>query len=100
MKTVSANRSRGSFIRAIGVVGGLLALYFYRRRGGSVSNLVRSGVATGKSSLDSARSYLRKTAPESGSEEITYGGVTGRSPGSNTEEIYRSPDEMDRYPTT
>lgn len=77
MKTIAiGGQNRGSTWTAITVVAGLLAFYFYRRRGGSVGALVNKTTQ----GVNSARDYLRKSSANAPGETTQYGGVTGRLP--------------------
>ena len=83
MKTVS--RSNGSLFSALVVVGGLVALYFYRKNGGSVRPLLERGVDLART----AGEKINSIAPS------VSGSITGRA-----QEIATAPEQMDQFATT
>ena len=93
MKTIAVPRTRGTWLTSVLVIGGLTALYFYRRNGGSYRQLF----STGMDKLGSARSYLKSTEinqdQSSDFDMADDSSVTAR-------EIPTSPMEMDRFPAT
>lgn len=77
-KNVTSYATSRPWISAIGVTGALLALYFYRRRGGSIWALLKRGASTAAS----AREYLRTDASSASSRgnSVQYAGVQGNVP--------------------
>lgn len=78
MKTVAFNRSRGTMFTTLLVLGGLAALYFYRRNGGKISTLVAGA--------SEKITDLTRTANE----------VLDKAQGFTSREISTSPEDMDR----
>ena len=93
MKTIAVPRTRGSWLTSVLVIGGLTALYFYRKNGGSYRQLF----STGMEKLGDARSYLKSTEvqPE---QSMDFGRADDST--MTAREIPTSPMEMDRFPAT
>ena len=94
MKTIAFNRSRGTWLTTVLVLGGLTGLYFYRRQGGKISTLFTGAFGSVKAITD------RFTSAEGDAEELVGGLVHGKSVGGKAREIATSPEDMDRLPAT
>ena len=71
MKTISIN-NRANLLKVLGVVGALTALYFYRRRGGSVTSLISQGKdLAGKVRDQATEAYNGLVNADSDAEETT-----------------------------
>lgn len=88
MKTVS--RTPGGLFTALFVLGGLAALYYYRKQGGELKPLLSR-------STDFVRTAREKISAVAPAADETSSGVTSRS---RAHEIPMAPEDLDRFPAT